>query len=167
MTEMPDVHVDWHMTLAEWDELRGVLLRNTGYEYIGRLEAAGALKRPLSSRDGTAAQPQPAPGDVGYLGSDALARRYGEALQRIVDADPSDAVDKLARNALGLTRVPRPKPQPARELAAAMAETRHYRELVNDILRTFKAAHHGDSYRSDVGKRTFAKWREAAGPEAP
>lgn len=43
MTETPDVHVDWHMTPDEWEELRGILLRNTGYEYIGRLEAEGKL----------------------------------------------------------------------------------------------------------------------------
>lgn len=38
-----DIHVDWHMTPDEWEELRGILLRNNGFEYIGRLEAEGLL----------------------------------------------------------------------------------------------------------------------------
>ena len=33
-----------------------------------------------------------------------------------------------------------------------------WRALVDDILVTFRGAHHGDSQRSDVGKRTFEKW---------
>lgn len=35
-------------------------------------------------------------------------------------------------------------------------------ELAREILRTFRGAHHGDSRRSDVGRRTFAKWEERA-----
>lgn len=54
-------------------------------------------------------------------GADADRGRYYEALQSIVDAvavGDAAAVDKLARNALGLTRIGRPEPfQPAPELA--------------------------------------------------
>jgi len=49
----------------------------------------------------------------------AKRNRFRIALERIVDAEPPAAVDKLARNALGWTRVPRSKePKPAPELAA-------------------------------------------------
>jgi hypothetical protein len=67
-----------------------------------------------------AQEPKPAPG------ADADRDRYHEALQRIVDAvaaDDAAAVDKFARNALGLTRVGRPQPfQPAPELDLASDE---------------------------------------------
>lgn len=61
--------------------------------------------------------------EVGRLVVDRA--RCAEALQRIVDAvaaGDAAAVDKLARNALGLTRIGRPGPfQPAPDLEAAFA----------------------------------------------
>lgn len=45
----PDVHVDWHMTPGEWQELRQVLLRHTETTsgthscYIVQLQAEGKL----------------------------------------------------------------------------------------------------------------------------
>lgn len=39
----PDVHVDWHMTPAEWAELREALLRNPDGPYIARLIAEGKV----------------------------------------------------------------------------------------------------------------------------
>jgi hypothetical protein len=41
--DTPDVHVDWHMTPAEWAELREALLRNPDGPYIARLIAEGKL----------------------------------------------------------------------------------------------------------------------------
>lgn len=41
--DSPDVHVDWHMTPAEWAELREALLRNPDGPYVGRLIAEGKL----------------------------------------------------------------------------------------------------------------------------
>jgi len=109
----------------------------------------------------TAAQPQTAPGDVGYLGSDALAKRYGDALQRIVDVvTDMDAVDKLARNALGLTRVGKPssRVKPAPEVAAAapplgtawrlLNETRAERDGYRDALQ--QVAKHTDSEHAQL-----------------
>jgi hypothetical protein len=57
-----------------------------------------------------------------------------------------------------------PQPQPAPELAAAMAETRKLRELVADILTTFTVTGSGHSAR--VGQVQIAKWRKRAGLEA-
>jgi len=120
------VHVDWHMTPGEWRQLCTVFWEHAeDTPYIGRLIEAGKVPPSFATPQAAiAAQPQPAPGDVGYLGSDALAKRYGDALQRIVDVvTDMDAVDKLARNALGLTRVGKPssRVKPAPEVAAAMA----------------------------------------------
>jgi hypothetical protein len=33
-------------------------------------------------------------------------------------------------------------------------------DLAREILGTFRGAHHGDSQRSDVGRRMYAKWVE-------
>jgi len=97
----PDIHVNWHMTPGEWDELRGVLLRNTGYEYIGKLEAAGALGTALAA--------------------------------------------------------PHREPKPAPELAAAMAETRRYRELVASMLHAI------DSDFTGITLEQIDGWRKRAG----
>lgn len=97
-----------------------------------------ALAAVLSAHPQPEPQPAPIPGDLGFMDAAALAARYGEALQRIVDVvtDP-DAVDKLARNALGLTRVGKPSQrgaaQAAPELADAMRESRGYREALQVI----------------------------------
>ena len=43
--DVPDVHVDWHMTFAEWEELRFALWRGpvTEGSYIGELRRSGKL----------------------------------------------------------------------------------------------------------------------------
>jgi len=81
MTGTPDIHVDWHMTPAEWDELRGILLRNTGYEYIGKLEAAGALGTALVHPH---REPQPAP----ELVSATQERHPGREVNLLADDEP-------------------------------------------------------------------------------
>ena len=79
--------------------------------------------------------------------------RYSEALKRIVDTEPPDAVDKLARNALGWTRVPRPKkPQPASEVA-------------DELLRNIDALHGliRDILQSMPDTADEQEWRDRAG----
>lgn len=56
------------------------------------------------------------------------------------------------------------QPQPAPELAAAMAETRELRQLVIDMLTAFTATGSGHSAR--VGQVQIARWRKRAGLEA-
>jgi hypothetical protein len=79
-------------------------------------EKSDEQKKFWRSLDGVR-EPKPAPG------ADTDRDRYYEALQRIVDAvaaGDAAAVDKLARNTLGLTRTGRPDPfRPAPELAQA------------------------------------------------
>jgi hypothetical protein len=41
--DAPDVHVDWHMTPAEWKQLREALLSRKGMPYINRLWNEGKL----------------------------------------------------------------------------------------------------------------------------
>ncbi len=48
------------------------------------------------------------------------------------------------------------------ELAEAREHLDTLRALIGDVLRTYKGAHHGDSERSDVSRRTFGKWTERA-----
>lgn len=147
-----DVHVDWHMTPAEWDELRGVLIRNTGYEYIGRLEAAGALKRPLSSRGRTAIEPKPAPELAQVLSSPAELARWVEASH----GDHPEWVDEL-RALLPATE------QPAPELAAAMAETREVRNVLARALGLFGPPDHRHMRHASVTAATIRRYCDEGG----
>jgi hypothetical protein len=59
------------------------------------------------------------------------------------------------------------EPRPAPELAAAMAETRIYRELLEEVLATFEKGTTGDGgWYSRVESRQIRKWRERAGIRA-
>ena len=51
----------------------------------------------------------------------------------------------------------------APELAAAMAETRIYRELLAEVLGTFGRQTWTDGMYSSVSRRTWRKWLERAG----
>jgi hypothetical protein len=46
---VPDVHVDWHMTPQEWDQLNAVLWRSRHVPYIARLVAEGKVPEPQSN----------------------------------------------------------------------------------------------------------------------
>jgi len=55
-------------------------------------------------------------------------------------------------------------PENSPELAAAMAETRIYRELLTEVLATFEKGSFGDGrWYSRVESRTIRRWRERAG----
>lgn len=43
MSTAPEVHVDWRMTPAEWQQLRTALLRSLDVPYVNALARAGAL----------------------------------------------------------------------------------------------------------------------------
>jgi hypothetical protein len=59
--------------------------------------------------------------------------------------------------------VPEP-PRPAPELAAAMAETRAYRDLLAEVLATFEKDSFGSgTWIARVRAIHFRKWRERAG----
>lgn len=86
---------------------------------------------------------------------------------RIPDDGPDfawDAIGSLERaswEAAAQAVIAAQQPQPAPELAAAMAETRGLRELVTDMLTTFTAT--GSGHAARVGQVQIAKWRERAG----
>lgn len=54
-------------------------------------------------------------------------------------------------------------PGPAPELAAAMAETRIYRELLEEVLGTFGKQAWTDGMYASVSERAYRKWLERAG----
>lgn len=58
------------------------------------------------------------------------------------------------------------QPRPAPGLAAAMAETRVYRELLEEVLGTFGKQAWTDGMYSSVSERTWRKWLERAGMKA-
>ena len=69
------------------------------------------------------------------------------------------AIDDYARD---VAQHERTRERPAPELAAAMAETRELRELLEEILRTYGDSS-GDGWRSRVGQVKYRQWRLRAG----
>ena len=80
---------------------------------------------------------------------------------RMCNPQPAPGVAAAIQDVID--RYPEREPQtaPAPELAAAMIETRHLRELVVDMLTAFTVTGSGHSAR--VGQVQIAKWRKRAG----
>ena len=90
-----------------------------------------------------------------------IAIPWGDELADSVKSWWQTGAEAVAAHLGALECTPLPAPQPERELAAAMAETRELRELVVDMLTAFTVTGSGRSAR--VGQVQIAKWRKRAG----